>query len=119
MAGDRLDSAGTVKIKTLEEALLQLQRIHGTVELYALALKQNQPTTAFVVALKRSLPSLAANLKAQFGLISDQVTSVALATSRGSSEVMRVRALREGVAMVKQALEIGVTQTKLKHTVKG
>jgi len=117
MAGTRLDSAGMVKMKTLDEALLLLQRINGLVEQYALAVKRNQPTTVFVMNIRRQLPSLAENLKAQFGLISDQVTGVNLAASRGSSEAMRVRALREGVAQIKQALEIAMTQTKDKHAV--
>ena len=41
-----------------------------------------------------------------------------LASSRGASEAMRLRALREGVAQIKQAIEIGITQTKDKYTVK-
>lgn len=117
MAGVRLDSAGVVKMKTLDEALLLLQRINGLVEQYALAVKRNQPATVFVMNIRRQLPSLAENLKAQFGLISDQVTGVNLAASRGSSEAMRLRALREGVAQIKQALEIAMTQTKDKHAV--
>lgn len=118
MAGLKLDSAGMVKLKTLDEALLLLQRINGLVEQYALAVKRNQPTTVFVMNIRRQLPTLAENLKAQFGMISDQVTGIVLASSRGSSEAMRVRTLREGVAQVKQAIEIAVTQTKDKHAVK-
>ena len=41
-------------------------------------------------------------------MISDQVMAVNLATSRGASEAVRVRTLREGVAQIKQALEIAV-----------
>jgi hypothetical protein len=117
MAGIRLDSAGQNKMKTLEEAILLLQRIHGVVEQYAMALKRNQPTAAFVMNIRRQLPTLAANLKNQFGMISDQVTAVVLASSRGASEQVRLRGLREGVAQVKQALEIAITQTKDKHKV--
>lgn len=117
MAGIRLDSAGQNKMKTLDEALLHLQRIHGIVENYGMALKRNQPTSVFVMNIRRQLPSLAANLKNQFGMISDQVTSVALASSRGASESVRLRGLREGVAQVKQALEIAITQTKDRHKV--
>ena len=50
--------------------------------------------------------------------VSDLIFTVNLSTSRGASEVVRVRTLREGVAQVKQALEIAVTQTKDRHTVK-
>ena len=117
MAGLKLDAAGQNKIKTLDEALLLLQRIHGLVEQYGLAVKANQATGTFVQNIRRQLPSLAANLKNQFGMISDQVTAVNLAASRGASEAMRLRQLREGVAQIKQAIEIAVTQTKDKHKV--
>jgi hypothetical protein len=117
MAGIKLDSAGQNKLKTLDEALLLLQRIHGVVEQYAMALKRNQPTQAYVMNIRRQLPSLAANLKNQFGMISDQVTAMNLAASRGASEQVRLRGLREGVAQVRQAIEIAITQTKDKHKV--
>ena len=117
MAGLKLDSAGVNKMKTLDEALLHLQRIHGLVEQYAMALKRNQPTSMFVMNIRRQLPSLAANIKSQFGMISDQVLAVNLAASRGASEQVRLRGMREGVAQVRQALEIAVTQTKDKHKV--
>ena len=117
MAGIKLESAGQNKLKTLDEALLLLQRIHGVVEHYAMALKRNQPTQAFLMNIRRQLPSLAANLKNQFGMISDQVTAVNLAASRGASEAVRLRGMREGVAQIKQAIEIAMTQTKDKHKV--
>ena len=118
MAGLRLDSAGNIKMKTLDEALLHLQRIHGIVEQYAIAVKRNQPASVFSMNIRRQLPTLAANLKAQFGMVSEQVTALNLAASRGASENQRVRALREGVAQIKQALEIAMTQTKERHQVK-
>ena len=117
MAGVRLDGAGQAKLKVLDEALLHLQRIHGLVEQYGMALKRNQPTAPFVMNIRRQLPSLAANLKSHFGMISDQVTAVNLAASRGASEATRLRQLREGVAQIRQALDIAVTQTKDKHRV--
>ena len=105
-------------MKTLDESLLHLQRIHGIVEQYAIAVKRNQPASVFSMNIRRQLPTLAANLKAQFGMVSEQVTSLNLAASRGASENQRVRALREGVAQIKQALEIAMTQTKERHQVK-
>ena len=50
-------------------------------------------------------------------MIADQVTATNLAASRGASEQVRLRGLREGVAQVRQALEIAITQTKDKHKV--
>src|SRR5438552_18275045 len=117
MAGEHMDGAGMAKMKTLEEAQLLLQRVHSLTEQYALALKQNKPSTSYIQQIRRNLPTLAANLKNQFGMVSDLVTSVNLGSSRGASEVVRVRGLREGIAQIKQAIDIAITQTKTKHTV--
>jgi len=117
MAQAKLDAAGINKLKTLDDALLLLQRINGIVEQYALAQKRNQPTSTFVQNVRRQLPSLAENLKGHFGMISDLIMSVNLAASRGASEAVRLRMLREGVAHIRAAIELAITQTKAKHTV--
>lgn len=117
MATVKLDTAGLNKMKALDDATLQLQRIHALVEQYAMALKRNQPTGAFAMNLRRQLPALAENLKGYFGMVADQVTGVNLAASRGTSEQVRVRALREGVAQIRQSLEIAAAQTKDKHAI--
>jgi hypothetical protein len=117
MAGIKLDAAGQNKIRTLDEALLLLQRIHALVEMYAVAIKNGQATGNFVQNIRRQLPTLAANLKNQFGMVSEQVTAVNLAASRGASEAVRLRQLREGVGVIRQAIEIALTQTKDKHKV--
>ena len=115
MAGLLLDGAGQAKMNTLDAAMVAIQRIHSTTEQYGLALKQRAPTGQFLSNIKRQLPSLAANLKNQFGMISDAVTALNVSISRGASEEVRIRTLREGIAQIKQALEIAVTQTKDKH----
>jgi hypothetical protein len=117
MAGPKLDSAGMNKMKTLEEAMLLLQRIHGLVEQYGMALKRNQPTSVFTMNIRRQLPTLGENLKSQFGMISEQITAVNLAASRGASEQVRLRGLREGIAQIRTAIDIAITQTKDKHAV--
>jgi hypothetical protein len=117
MAGLKLDGAGTVKMKVLDDAVLLLQRVNGLVENYAMAVKRNQPASMFVMNIRRTLPTLAENLKGQFGMISDLILTVNLNSSRGASEQVRVRTLREGVAQIKQAIEIAVVQTKDKHAV--
>ncbi|MFL5614755.1 MAG: hypothetical protein ACJ796_13925 [Gemmatimonadaceae bacterium] len=119
MAGLRLDGAGQAKMKTLDDAVNLLLRVNGLVEQYALQIKRNQPGGTFLTNLRRQLPALSGLLKAQFGMISDQVMQTHLASSRGASEQMRVRALREGVAQVKTALEIAVAQVKEKHNLEG
>lgn len=117
MSQVKLDAAGLNKLKALDDALLLLQRINGIVEQYALALKQNQPASVYVQNVRRQLPTLAENLRSHFGSISDLATAVNLAASRGASEVMRLRVLREGVAQIRQAMDIAIIQTKSKHAI--
>ncbi|HJQ21378.1 MAG TPA: hypothetical protein VJ867_13605 [Gemmatimonadaceae bacterium] len=115
MAGLKLDGAGTAKMATLEECTILHQRIHTLVEQYALAIKRNQPASHLMMNLKRQMPALAGKLKGQFGMISDLVTAVNMAMTRGSSEQMRVRSMREGVAAIKVQLDIATAQTIAKH----
>ena len=117
MAGAKLDTAGLNKMKVLEDATIQLQRVHGLVEQYAMALKRDQPTSTYSMNLRRQLPTLSENLKSYFGMIADQVMALNLASTRGSSEQVKVRTLREGVAQIRQAIEIAVVQTKDKHAI--
>src|SRR4051812_28426080 len=118
MAGITLDGAGIQKMKTLEEAATQLQRLHGVVEGYALAMKQNKPTSLYGMQVKRALSPLVGLLKPQFGLIADQVASMNLVASRGGAETAKIRMLREGVGSLRQQLEIAVVRVKSNHEVK-
>ena len=115
MAGLRLDGAGQAKMKTLEAAMSTLLRINGLVEQYALQVKNNQSGSTYLSNIRRQLPQLNAMLKNQFGMIADQVMQTNLASSRGASEQLRIRALREGVAQVKTALEIAIVHVQEKH----
>jgi hypothetical protein len=117
MAGLILDSAGTIKMKVLDDALLLVQRINALNELYAVNAKKGTPSASIIQNIKRQLVTLAANLKNQFGMISDAVTNVYVSSSRGASDANRVRTIREGLAQIKQAIEIGMAQTKDKHAV--
>lgn len=118
MAGPKLDGAGVQKMNTLDEAATQLQRLHGIVETYALALKRNQPTSLYGMQIKRAISPLVGLLKPQFGLISDQAAAMNLVAGRGGSEVAKLRQLREGVGSLRQQLEIAVVKVKENHTVK-
>lgn len=117
MAGPKLDGAGVQKMKTLEEGFVQLQRLHGLVETYALALKRAQPTGLYGLQIRRALAPLVGLLKPQFGLIADQVAALNLVASRGGSETQKVRVLREGVGSLRQQLEIAQVRVKDAHTV--
>jgi len=94
------------------------QRVHTLVEQYALAVKNNQPASHLLQNLKRQMPMLASKLKGQFGMISDLVTATNMAMTRGGSDQMRVRAMREGVASIKSQLEISIAQVVQRHQVK-
>jgi hypothetical protein len=117
-APPKLDGAGVQKMKTIEEAMVAVQRLHGIVELYALSLKQNKPTSLFGMQIKRTLQPLVTMLKPQFGLISDQIAALVISTSRGGSEVVKVRMLREGVASIKMQFDIAIVRIKENHMVK-
>jgi hypothetical protein len=118
MAGVKLDAAGVQKMKTLEEAVTMVQRLHGIVESYALTMKQNKPTGLYGMQVKRALTPLIGLLKPQFGLLADQVAAVNLVTSRGGSEQVKIRILREAVGSLKQSLEIATVRVKSNHEVK-
>jgi hypothetical protein len=115
VASSQLDGAGMAKIKTLEEAMAGLQRVHALVERYALAVKQGANPGQFVHPIRRALDPLVGLLKPQFGMLSDQVASVNLVATRGGSEQMRVRGLREGVASLRQGLEIAERKVREQH----
>jgi hypothetical protein len=117
-AGPKLDGAGIQKLKTIDEAMLALQRLHGMVELYALSLKQNKPTSMYAQQVKRTLSPLVGLLKGQFGMIADVAASLNLVATRGGSETVKVRMLREGVGSLRQQLEIAVVKIKENHAVK-
>jgi hypothetical protein len=118
MAGIRLDGAGQAKMTTLDDAIVLHQRLHSLVETYALSVKNNKPAGGILQNIKRQFPTLAAKLKGQFGMISDLVTAVTMQSTRGSSEQMRVRQMREGMAAIRVQLEIAITQTIQKHELK-
>ena len=117
MAGVKLDGPGVQKMKTIDEATTLVQRLHGVVEQYALAMKRQQPTQLYGMQVKRALFPLVGMLKPQFGLIADQVAALNLMATRGGSETSKVRMLREGVGSIRQALEIAAVRIKDNHAV--
>jgi hypothetical protein len=118
MAGSQVDGAGLAKLKTLDEATAGLQRVHALVERFALAVKQGGNTGQHVQSIRRALDPLVGLLKPQFGMISDQVAMMNLAATRGGNEQTRVRALREAVGSLRQALEIAERKVREQHATK-
>jgi hypothetical protein len=111
MAGPKLDGAGNVKIVTIHEAQAILQRCHGLVELMAMDVKGSRPITGGIAQLKRAATPLIGKLKGQFGMISDVVVAMLLASSRaGGGDQTKVRTMREFIAAIRQQLEIAEKQ---------
>ena len=113
----KLDGAGTAKMKTLEEGLTHLQRVHGLVEQMALAIKQKKPTNMFGMQIRRAATPMVGQLKIQFGPIADAVTSLVLVATRGGSEQVRLRSMREMVGQIRTAMEITMNKVKEQHSV--
>ena len=111
----KLDGAGLAKMQTLEDAMLGVQRVHALVERMAIAVRSNQDTSAFRMQIQRAASPLVGLLKAQFGLISDQLTAMLLVLTRGGGEQMRLRALREYVGQIRMALDIAIAKVKEQH----
>ncbi len=117
MGGTKLDGAGTQKMKTLEEALVTVQSIHGMVERMALQVKNQQGVGLVPGQIKRIAVPLQGQLKGQFGIIADQVAGMIIAMGRGGGEQGKVRVLREAVAQLRTALEMSQSKVKKDHAV--
>jgi hypothetical protein len=111
----QLDGAGQAKMATLDEATLQLQRLHAIVERMAIAVRGQQETSSFRQQINRAATPMVGLLKPQFALIADQVSGLLLVASRGGGDQARLRALRESVAQIRMQLEIAVTKVKDLH----
>ena len=117
MGGTKLDGPGTQKMKTLEEALVTVQSIHGMVERMAMDVKNQRGVGIIPGQIKRIAVPLQGQLKGQFGVIADQVSGMLVAMGRGGGEQGKVRVLREAVAQLRTALEMSQSKVKKDHAV--
>lgn len=117
MAATKLDGAGMAKMHTLDDAQTHLQRVHGLVERMAIAIRNQQPTTMYGMQIRRAATPMVGQLKVQFGILADQVSALVLIATRGGSEQMRLRAMREMVGQLRTAIDIMMTKVKEQHTV--
>jgi hypothetical protein len=113
----KLDGAGTVKMATLHDAALLVQRLHAIVEQMALSVRNQQSTQVQGMQLRRAGTPLVGMLKAQFGIMSDQVAHMILIATRGGNEGVKVRSLRESVASLKTQIDIAMNKVKEQHMV--
>ncbi|MBW7932404.1 MAG: hypothetical protein H3C62_02080 [Gemmatimonadaceae bacterium] len=113
----KLDGAGAQKMKTLEEALITLQQIHGLVERMAMEMKNQKPAGVIPMQIKRAATPLVGQLKGQFGLIADQVSAMILVAGRGGGDQVKLRAYREYVAQLRTAIDMAQSKVKKDHGV--
>jgi hypothetical protein len=117
MASTKLDGAGAQKMKTLEEALVTLQSIHGMVERMAIELNNKKTLGVMPMQLKRMAAPLVGQLKGQFGMIADQLSTMLLVAGRGGGDQVKLRAYREHVAQIRTAIEMAAKKVKHDHSV--
>jgi hypothetical protein len=118
MAATKLDGAGTQKMKTLEEALLTVTKIHGMIERGAVEMKAQKPLGVIPQQIKRIAVPMQGQLKGQFGMIADQVAAFILSMTRGGGgDQAKLRAMRENVASIRQSLEFAVAKVKEQHAI--
>jgi hypothetical protein len=117
MGATKLDGAGAQKMKTLEEALLTLQSMHGMTERMAMDMKNQKSVGIIPQQIKRLAVPLQGQLKGQFGLIADQVAGMILAVGRGGSDVVRLRTMREYIAQLRTLIELNANKVKTQHSV--
>lgn len=113
----KLDGAGAAKMKSLEEGLAQLQRLHGLVEQMALAVQQKKGGAIFGMQIRRAAAPMVGQLKVQFGMIADAVSALILVATRGGNEQQRVRACREMVSQIRTQIEMTMSKVKEQHGV--
>ncbi len=117
MAGTKLDGAGTQKMKTLEEALVTLQTLHGLVETMAIDVNAQKPVGMIGQRVRRLAGPLQGQLKGQFGPLADMVSAMILAATRGGSDKLRLRFLRDYVAQIRTSIDVSMSKVKEVHSV--
>ena len=81
--GPRLDGAGQAKLAALTDALAQLHSVHAVVERMAVEVRNQKPVGTMSQQLRRVATPLVGQLKAQFGMLADQVSAMILVATRG------------------------------------
>jgi hypothetical protein len=119
MSRARLTGVGTQLVHTLEDAAAHLQRLHSIVEKMAMAQKLQQPTAPFGQQLRRAAAPLVGLLKAQYGVLADQVSGLILVATRAGNEQRKVSSLREGVGQLRSQIEIASNKVYEHHAVEG
>jgi hypothetical protein len=91
--------------------------IHGMVERMAMEVQNQRPLGVMPMQLKRMAAPLVGQLKGQFGMIADQLSTMLLVAGRGGGEKLKVRAYREHVAQIRTSIEMAQSKVKKDHGV--
>ena len=118
MATRGIDGPGLAKLETLDAAMTHLQRVNSIVERMAAAARIQQSTAPFKQQIVRAASPMVGLLKAQFDQISEHVSHLIVLTSRGTTESMRIRGLREAVAQIRTQIEAAASRTKQIHAIR-
>lgn len=118
MATHRIDGPGLAKLETLDAALNHLQRVNAIVERMAAAARIQQSTAPFKQQIVRAATPMVGLLKAQFDQIAEHVSHMIVMTSRGATESVRIRGLREAVAQIRTQIEAAAARTRQIHAVR-
>jgi len=113
----KLDGAGAVKMSTLADANVGIQRLHGIVEQMAMANKNARPINVMGMQFRRAATPLVGLLKGNFSPMSDTVTAMILIATRNGNDSTRVRSLRELIGSLKTQLEISTNKVKEHHSI--
>ena len=117
MGSTKLDGAGAQKLKTLEDALITIQLLHGMVERMAMEMTNKKPIGVMPMQLKRMAAPLVGQLKGQFGPVADLDSSMILEAGRGGGDIMKVRAYREHIGQLRQMVDFAEKKVKRDHSV--
>lgn len=112
----KLDGAGAAKLVTLDDANVQVQRLHALVERMAIAVRGRADIGQLRQQIQRAAVPLVGLLKGQFGMIAEQVTAMLLVLTRSGTDQTRLRGLRESVGQIRTALEIAGNRVRENHT---
>ena len=113
----KLDGAGAVKMSTLKDAQMHIQRVHGLIEQMGMAAKSEKSTSVLGMQLRRAATPLVGMLKGHFGPMADTVSQIILVGTRNGNDGARVRTMRELMGSLKTQLEISSNKVKEQHMI--
>jgi ABC-type enterochelin transport system substrate-binding protein len=112
-----IDGPGLAKLETLGQAATLVQRLNTVVERMAQSQRMMQPLVQYRQQIQRAAAPLASLLKPQFEPISNMVTNLVIVSTRGGSDLTKVRAMRESVAQIRAQLDAAESRVRKQHTV--